>query len=265
MSARQLIVLALAAFAAVGALFLIRAIGSGGERDVEVASPVEGEQILVASRDIPQGAALAPGDFRLVTLPEEAISPIFISVSKQPSAQADYVGAVTRRPISQGEPITTTAVLQPEGRGFMAAVLEPGYRAVATEIEPTTAAGGFIQPNDHVDVIATYEVTGDAGREEQRSEIIIRDVRVLAIGDATQPQTAGDAPQRLDSNVAVLELDAEGGRILAQAQEMGEIDLALRGVQAETVGLNGGHNAGLGAPSGSVRVHAFGSVAGGSQ
>jgi pilus assembly protein CpaB len=262
MSARQLIVLALAALAAIGALFLIRAMGS--REEPQVAAPIEGEQILVASRDIPQGAALAPSDFRVVTMPESSVAPIFISITKQPSAQADYVGAVTRRPISQGEPITTTAVIQPDGRGFMAAILEPGYRAVATEIDSTTAAGGFIQPNDRVDVIATYAVRGSGGSEEQRSETIIRDVRVLAIGDATQPQVAGDAPMRLDANVAVLELDTEAARILAMAQEMGEIDLALRGVQAETVGLNRG-DASMGGPSGSVRVHGFGSVEGANQ
>jgi pilus assembly protein CpaB len=257
MSARQLIVLALAAIAAVGALFLIRSMGSRGH-ETETAAPVEGEQVLVASRDIPQGAALAPGDFRLVTLPEAAVSPIFISVTKQPSAQADYVGAVTRRAISQGEPILTNAVIQPDGRSFMAALLEPGYRAAAVEISANTAAGGFIHPNDRVDVIATYEDSGG----DQRSDIILRDVRVLAIGDATQPQTTGDAPQRLDANVAVLELDADGARILATAKEMGEIDLALRGVQAETVGLNRGNNGALGGSTGSVRIHAFGSVAG---
>jgi pilus assembly protein CpaB len=265
MSARQLIVLAVAALAAIVALVLIRGISSRNEPAVENAAPVGGEQVLVATRDIPQGAALAPSDLAVAVFPASSVSASFVSITRQPSAQADYVGAVTRRAIVQGEPITTSAVIQPEGRGFMAAQLEPGFRAVAVEVTANTAVGGFIQPNDHVDVIATYSVQGDdgGGREQVRSEIILRDVRVLAMGETTQPQTSGEAPQKLDAPFAVLELSPEQARVLSMADDMGEIDLALRGVQAETVGLNRGSDATLGQTSGGVRVHAYGAVVGG--
>lgn len=264
MSARQLIVLAVAAIAAIGALFLIRTLGSNRPAQSEqTAEAVSGVQVLVVSRDIPQGAALQPGDLAVALFPESSVSGSFIQLSSQPSAQAEYVGAVTRRAFSQGEPITTGSVVQPEGRGFMAAQLQPGFRAVAIEVSAETAAGGYLQPNDHVDVIMSHKFQ-EGSEERVASEIVLQDIRVLALGDATQPQTSGDAPQVTSANVAVLEMSAEDARVLALADQMGDISLALRGVQVETVGMSGNRrNNGVGQSSGAVRVHAFGTVSGG--
>lgn len=264
MSPRQLIVLAIAAIAAIGALFLIR--GMSGPKEApaaDIGQNIAGEQVLVAARNIAQGAALTPSDLGVALFPQNSVSPSFVRVSGRPSAQADYVGAVTRRAFVQGEPITTTSVVQPEGRGFMAAQLEPGFRAVAIEIEDATAVGGFIQPNDRVDVIMTAKVDSSQG-EQARSEIVLEDIRVLAIGDKTQAQTSGEAPETIDAPTAVLELSAEDARTLALAGEMGDLSLALRGVQVETVGMHTSANRrGLSQQSESVRVHAFGAVAGG--
>lgn len=265
MSARQLIVLAIAAVAAIVALVLIRGLGSRtADTTAEVAQPISGEQVLVLARDVPQGAALTPSDLAVALFPDSSVTPAFIRLSQQPSAQADLVGAVTRRAFTQGEPITTNSVIQPEGRGFMAALLDPGYRAVAVEISAETAAGGFIQPNDRVDVIVTHEVDNpEGGGEQVRSEIILQDVRVLAVGDATQTQSTGEAPAVLNANVAVLELTAEDGRVLSMGRQMGDVSLVLRGVQVDTVGMNARSSGGLTQQSGSVRVHAYGSVSGG--
>ena len=270
MSARQLIVLAIAAIAALGALFLIRTMSGRQATPTSVESqPVAGEQVLVAARDIPQGAALAPSDIAVRLFPQESVTQNFVRVSQQPSAQAEYVGAVTRRAFAAGEPITMGSVIQPEGRGFMAAQLEPGYRAVALEIKDTTAVGGFIQPNDRVDVIMTQrmQVRDAAGANEQvRSDVVLQDVRVLAVGAATQPQTSGEAPTQTPASVVVLELTAADARTAMLADEMGEVSLALRGVEAETVGMRGqSQSTGqLSQSGGTVRIHAFGSVAGGS-
>ena len=265
MSARQLIVLAIAAIAAIGALLIIR--GMGGQRaEPAAAAPqnIGGEQILVVTRDIPQGAALVPSDLALRSFPEESVGPQFVRLSQQPAAQADFVGAVTRRPFLQGEPITKGSVLQPDGQGFMAAQLDPGFRAVAIEVSPDSSAGGFIQPNDRVDVIATTMIAGDDGRERARSTIVLEDIRVLALDDIVQPQTSGEAPTRTIASVAVLELSAGDARTLAEADGQGDISLALRGVEAQTVGMRAPRTQrGLGGAPGAVRVHAFGSVSGG--
>jgi len=269
MSARQLIVLVIAAIAAIGALFLIRTMN--GRQVTQTAAdtaPIAGEQVLVAARDIPQGAALAPSDIAVRLFPQESVTPSFVRISQQPSAQAEYVGAVTRRAFVAGEPLTVGSVIQPEGRGFMAAQLEPGFRAVAIEIEDNTAAGGFIQPNDRVDVIMTQRVQvrdGAGANEQVRSDIVLSDVRVLAVGAATQPQTTGEEPTKTPAQVAVLELTAADARTAMLAQEMGDVSLALRGVQVETVSRRDSAATGaLNQSGGAVRIHAFGNVSGGS-
>jgi pilus assembly protein CpaB len=229
---------------------------------------IAGEQVLVAARDVAQGAALTPSDLAVVLFPTDSVAPSFVRLSQQPSAQADLVGAVTRRSFAQGEPITLGAVVQPEGRGFMAAQLEPGYRAVAIEIDSNTAAGGFIQPNDHVDVIVTTRVQGGEGGsgEQVNSNIVLEDVRVLALGESTATQTAGEAPAVIDASVAVLELSQEDARTLALADELGNLSLALRGVQVETVGMRASSSGrGVSQQSGAVRIHQFGAVSGGSR
>ena len=266
MSPRQLIVLVVAAVAAIGALLLIR--GMGGQRTTAAAAPAQqiaGQQVLVAAHDVPQGAALAPSDLAVAVFPTASVSASFIRLDQQPSAQAQMVGAVTRRAFAQGEPLTLNSVVQPDGRSFLAAVLQPGFRAVAVEVQKKTAAGGFIQPNDHVDVIVTSHASGEGGAQEVHSDIVLQDVRVLALGDATSPQTSGDHPTTSDAQVAVLELSAQDARTLALADGVGDISLALRGVEAETVGMHvGGANAGsLTQSTGAVKIHAFGTVTGG--
>jgi pilus assembly protein CpaB len=266
MSARQLIVLVVAAIAAVGALLLIRGMGAREEAPVEEAEAIAGEQVLVAARDVAQGAALTPSDLAVVLFPTRSVAPSFVRLSAQPSAQADLVGAVTRRAFVEGEPITMSGVIQPEGRGFMAAQLDPGYRAVALQISRETAAGGYIQPNDRVDVIVTARARNNdsGGGESVTSNIVLEDVRVLALGETTQTQVEGEAPAQVDAGVAVLELTAEDARILAMADEIGTLSLALRGVQVETVGMRAPSSGrGLGQQSGSVRLHQYGSVSGG--
>jgi pilus assembly protein CpaB len=267
MSARQLIVLVVAGIAAVAALLLIRGMGSREEAPEAETAQIAGEQILVAARDVPQGAPLTPSDLAVALFPERSVSPAFIRLSAQPSAQADMVGAVTRRAFVQGEPITASAVVQPEGRGFMAAQLAPGFRAVSIEIEDQTAAGGYIQPNDHVDVIVTTRVQNrDGGSGEQvNSNIILEDVRVLALGETTQRQADGaEGPTQVEASVAVLELTQSDARTLALADELGTLSLALRGVQVETVGMRAPSNGRtLGQSSGAVLIHQYGTVSGG--
>ncbi|MFZ2028705.1 MAG: Flp pilus assembly protein CpaB [Vitreimonas sp.] len=266
MSARQIIVLVVAAIAAIGALLVIRGMGAHRETAAApTAPPIAGQQVLVAAHDVQQGAALAPGDLAIALFPTSSLSPTFVRIDQNPSAQTQYVGAVTRRAFAQGEPITLGSVVQPDGHGFMAAVLQPGFRAVAVEVARKHSAGGYIQPNDHVDVIVMSRQNGEAGGGQQiHSDIVLQDVRVLAMGDATQTPAAGDHPVSSDANIAVLELSADDARTLALAEGMGEISLALRGVQAETVGLHTGHGTNsFTQSSGGVKIHAFGTVTGG--
>jgi pilus assembly protein CpaB len=271
MSPRQIIVLGVALVAALGALLLVNSLGKQ-RADAAPVEQIAGQNVLVAAREVPQGAVLTPADLRFARFPESSVSEAFIVGAEGASAASDdYIGAVTRRNFVTGEPFTHDSIIQPEGRGLFAAQLEPGYRAVAVPIEANSAAGGYIQPNDRVDVMLTQriKVEGEGASEEVRSDVILEDVRVLALDDKTQTQSAGEAPERISADMAVLELSVADARILGLADALGSIALVLRGVEAEN---------GMRAPSklhrgtraldqnvqrDTVRVHAFGKVGGG--
>lgn len=261
MSARQLIILAVAFVAAIGALLAIRGMNAPRhERPTEVA--VAGQTVLVMARDVPQGAALQPGDLAWRVFPTPSIGPQFVTQRTRPEALNELNGGVTRRAFAAGEPVLESNIVLPEGRGFLAAQLQPGYRAVSVEIEFNTAAGGFIQPNDRVDVVVTYENRSEGGGPAAtHSDVVLRDVRVLALDDRTQTQAAGAAPERIDAHTAVLELTSEGARRLALADAVGTIHLMLRPVEA------GADAAATDMPAqdsgGAVIIHSFGRTMGG--
>jgi len=275
MSARQLIVLAIAFVAAIGALLVIRVMGRDARPAAAVAADVQGERVLIAAKNIPQGAAITSDDINWRVFPKESITESFIAETSRPQARSDMAGWVARRAFVAGEPILTGSVLDPEGRGFMAAMLQPGYRAVSIKIDSEDAAGAFIQPNDHVDVILTVKVDvrgADGGSEEEtRTSTVLEDVRVMAVGETVDAQAAGSAPQRIqDGETVVLELTSADARLLAQADTLGDIRLALRGVEIEPPGVRVQSSAARGASAlnqnvqeSAVRLHAFGEVSDG--
>lgn len=268
MSARQLIILVVAAIAALGALLLVRNMGGGGSTAQATSAPIAGEQVLVVTVDVPQGAALKPSDLAWRAFPTESAANL-IRATASPSAQADYVGAVTRHAFVAGEPLIPAAVVQPNNHGFMAAQLRPGFRAVAVKVLPETMVGGYIQPNDHVDVIVTVQTqrsdnNGGSG-VDVHSEPVLQDIRVLALGDTVQTQTTGDAPTRVTADVAVLELTADDATLLAQADTRGDISLSLRGVEADAadqVAESSSQRRGQ-RSRGTVLMHSFGTVSNG--
>jgi pilus assembly protein CpaB len=276
MSARQLIVLAIAFVAAIGALLVIRTMGREARPTAAAAADIPGERVLVAAKDIAQGAALTADDINWRVFPKETINANFVAETARPQARSDMVGWVARRPFVAGEPIVMGSVLDPDGRGFMAALVAPGYRAVSIEMKREEAAGLFIQPNDRVDVIVTMDVEVQSleggANEEKRTSTVLEDVRVLAVDGAVTTQASGASPTRTEGRdaVIVLELSAGDARLLAQAQELGDIRLALRGVEIEAPGVRVASNAARGAwalnetvAEGSVRVHAYGEVSDG--
>jgi pilus assembly protein CpaB len=275
MSARQLIVLGVALLAAIGALFLVNGLGRNREHQQEQVQQIPGEDVLVVTRDVNEGVPLAANDLEWRRFPQTSVAPTFIKKSSQNDAQTAMTGAITRRAFASGEPVTQGSLILPGGHGAMAAQLPPGYRAVAVEIESATAAGGYIQPNDNVDVIVTtkLQVQGADGRmrDEVRSDVILENVRVLALDDKVQTEVAAEGPAPIAAEVAVLELTAADARTLALARELGKVSLALRGVETEAPGYRAPSAARRasaleqGAQAAGVRVHAFGAVQGAQQ
>ncbi|MDP3492360.1 MAG: Flp pilus assembly protein CpaB [Hyphomonadaceae bacterium] len=284
MSPVRLIILLVAAGAAVAAVFLVRSVQApspavASSAPAEAAKPVEipTKQILVANAKIPVGKFVAAEDLRWQEWPASANVESFIEQEKQPEGLEKMVGAVARFDLVVGEPVTTSKLMHPGTAGFMAVMLTPGMRAVSVEIAAEIAAGGFIQPNDRVDVIVTREVettgaNGNSGMQNIRSDLILSNIRVLAI-DARYgaPEVEGEeeaAPQSGQGQViigsrATLELTERDATLLNTAKKAGEIALTLRSIadmQAPQGATNAGrvYRDGVSQDAEGVRVYRYG-------
>jgi pilus assembly protein CpaB len=183
---------------------------------------LETTEILVAKSDIGIGQSLSAQDVQWQSWPASSAGPAFIRKSDRPDAAQQLAGAITRVPLANGEPIRESRLIKANGSGYMAAILPRGTRAISTEISPETGAGGFILPNDRVDVILSKR-DRDAGADA--GETILSDVRVLAI-DQTVEEKNGQ--KVVVGKTATLELAPRQAEVLAQARQMGTLQLALR-------------------------------------
>lgn len=191
---------------------------------------VETIDVLVAKGDIPMGTALAPGDVQWQAWPASASSGNFIRKNDRPQAVEDLSGWIARVPFVAGEPIREAKLVNAKGSGFMAAILPTGMRAVSTQISPETGAGGFILPNDRVDVILTRR-DGNAdktgGGEARTSETVLSNIRVLAI-DQNIEEKGGQ--KVVVGKTATLELSPSQAETLVLSQQIGQLSLSLRSV-----------------------------------
>jgi pilus assembly protein CpaB len=189
---------------------------------------IETVEILVAKADIGMGQVVAADQLQWQVWPAAGAGPSFIRRSEKPDAIQQMVGAIVRSPFVVGEPIREAKLIRANGSGFMAAILPSGMRAVSTEISPETGAGGFILPNDHVDVILTRrdrEAEKRTGVESHASETILTNVRVLAIDQAIEEK---NGQKVVVGKTATLELTPRQSETLAVSRQRGVLSLALR-------------------------------------
>jgi pilus assembly protein CpaB len=205
-----------------GAVAAILASGNRRPEAPPPPQPVATVEVLVAKSDLDTGQVVKDGDVRWQTWPADAAGSNFIRKNDRPEAIKDFVGAIVRTPVSAGEPIRDSKVVLANGGGFMAVVLPHGMRAVSLDIAPDTDAGGFILPNDHVDVVLTQK---GPGKENFRSDAILTNVRVLAVD-----QTVGekDGQKVIVGKTATIEVDPQQAKTLAAASQRGRVSLALR-------------------------------------
>jgi pilus assembly protein CpaB len=185
--------------------------------------------ILVAKTDISRGQSISPAEVHWQAWPAATASGNFIRKTDRPNALENLSGMIVRAPFVAGEPIREAKLVNAKGSGFMAAILPSGMRAVSTQISPETGAGGFILPNDHVDVILTPR-SGSAdkpGGDSRTSETILRNIRVLAI-DQTVEEKGGQ--KVVVGKTATLELSPSQAETLALSQQLGTLSLALRSI-----------------------------------
>ena len=230
MNRARMVVLAIA----IGAGGVAAYLASGSSDKPAPAAPVAQlptVDVLVAKSDIGLGQTVKPEDVQWQTWPSATASSNFIKRSERPDATAQVTGSIARSPFIAGEPIRDQKLVKADGSGFMAAILPSGMRAVSTEISPETGAGGFILPNDRVDVLLTRRLKNpdqNAGAQDiVNSEIILANIRVLAIDQAPKEK---DGQNAVVGRTVTLELNPQQTASLAGARQSGTLSLALRSI-----------------------------------
>jgi len=198
-------------------------------RPAEPVAQLPTVEILVAKSDIGLGQVVKPEDLQWQIWPAATASGSLINRAGKADAITEIAGSIARAPFIGGEPIREQKLVKANGSGFMAAILPSGMRAISTEISPETGAGGFILPNDRVDVILSKrEKNPDSkGPDLVVAEIILTNVRVLAIDQAPKEK---EGINTLVGKTATLELKPEQAETLARARQGGTLSLALRSI-----------------------------------
>jgi pilus assembly protein CpaB len=190
--------------------------------------PLATVEVLVAKADLNIGQVVGARDIGWQIWPAASTGSNFIRKPDRPDAIKDFVGAIVRTPIMAGEPIRDSKVVAGKGGGFMAAILPHGMRAISMDVSPESGAGGFILPNDHVDVVLTRRDKAAeriTGVEKYVSDTILRNVRVLAIDQNVEEK---DGQKVVVGKTATIELDPHQAETLALSRQLGTISLTLR-------------------------------------
>lgn len=231
MNVTRIAILGVAAVAAGAAALLVRGMlgGPGPEVNASVPPPsIPVAEVLVAAKELEPGRALSVDSVRWETWPETSVADAFITKTEQSDTAKAVEGYVVRAPIVTGQPITEAFVVRAGQAGFLAALIKPGMRAVSMLVTPETGAGGFILPNDRVDVILTRDLPDEGTSKNIRSDTILRDVRVLAIDQTSQTQVTKDTQLWALGKTATLELTPTQSEMIGQAIKEGTLTLALR-------------------------------------
>jgi pilus assembly protein CpaB len=189
--------------------------------------PANTVDVLVAKKDIGIGQSLLPQDMEWAAWPASTVNSAYVRRTNRPDAVEQLAGWTARASVAGGEPIRESSLINAKGSGYVAAILPSGMRAVATEISAETGAGGFILPNDRVDVILSRrdrEAERLTGIETQVAETLLSDVKVLAIDQHVEDKSG----RAMVGRTATLELSPRQVETLAMGRLMGTLSLALR-------------------------------------
>jgi len=229
----KIIILIVGGLAGLAAIFIGRGVLS---ENSEAANPVVIEKtvevaqsdVLVAVRALSVGEVVQTSDMAWVPRLDETLTEDHITKDLNPDALEEFNGNIVRIPIFANEAIHSQKVVSRGETGIVAALLSPGLRAVTMEISPESAAGGFILPDDRVDVILTQEVevdTGDDTEEFTQSSVLLENVRVLAIDQGLTHSV--DSSSDIGST-ATLELSQENAALITLSERRGRLSLLLR-------------------------------------
>jgi pilus assembly protein CpaB len=239
MKAARLVVLGVAVAAGGIAAFLAASNKPAPPPPPPPQAKLETVDVLVAKSDLTRGQVIGASDVGWQTWPAAAANSSFIKKSEQPNAPEQFIGAIVRVGMVAGDPIRGPYVVMAKGSGFLAAVLPPGMRASAIDISPETSAGGFILPDDRVDVVLTRrdkEAEKQTGVEKFTSDTILRNIRVLAIDQTIDDKNSG---KTVLGKTATLELTEPQAEMLNLSHQVGTISLTLRSIRDSQTSADG--------------------------
>lgn len=243
MDTKKLMMIAVALVVALGAAFGVNQLmrGSSAPDARAAAAPqIDGPKVLVATRPLPVGTILTADALRFQPWPEGLVRNDAYYVEGQADMSA-LTGSVVRVALTAGAPVTRGSLVNPDDRGFLAAALGPGMRAITVPLSPDQGVGGFVFPGDRVDVLMAAELVSeeDSDIKLYTSETIVRNLRVLAVDQNTNPGN-GENGTVTPTVVATVTLEAtpQIAERIAVARSVGTISLALRSLAENAAELD---------------------------
>jgi pilus assembly protein CpaB len=204
--------------------------GASSPKAAALAPPAPtGPKVLVAQRALPVGTIITPDAIGYQPWPKDMVDNAYFVEGQ--SDLDKMLGTVVRHPITAGEPVTRGALVAPGDRGFLAAALGPGMRAITVPVSAKTGVGGFVFPGDHVDMMLTQSVSGEGGPSLKVAETILRNVRVLATDQSTESTQNAEGKTKVRAfRTVTLEVTPRIAEKVAVAQTIGTLSLSLRSI-----------------------------------
>ncbi|MBU6267469.1 MAG: Flp pilus assembly protein CpaB [Sphingomonadales bacterium] len=235
MDKKKLMLLMGALVVAVGTALAARSMLAGGSTAPVVNAAIvppqpQGPKVLVAQRALPVGTIITPDAVTFQPWPKDMVQDAYFLDGEVDKNK--LIGTVVRFQITAGQPLTQGALVAPGDRGFLAAALGPGMRAISIPVSDMTGVSGFIFPGDHVDLMLTQSVKGAGGGDEglKATETILRNVRILATDQATESETVNGKTVVKKNNNVTLEVTPRIAEKIQVAQTLGTLSLALRSI-----------------------------------
>ena len=239
MDAKKVILLIVALIVAGGTAFMAKTMFSSAAapqtQAAAIPQKIDGPEILVATRALPVGTIIEPDSFRYQPWPKDLIENAYYL--KGEADPTSLTGTVVRSPVTAGQPVTKGALVKPGDRGFLAAALGPGMRAVTVPVSAQSGVAGFVFPGDRIDLVLTQTVEGGEGPALRASETIVRNLRVLATDQRTSTEDAEGKQEVKTFSTVTLEATPRIAEKIAVAQSVGALSLSLRSIADNTAEL----------------------------
>jgi len=232
MDRKKLVLLVAALVVAIGTALAARSMFAGAaapEASAVQAPQPQGPKVLVAKRALPVGTIITADAVSYQQWPQELVQDAYFVDGE--ADMSKLLGTVVRYAVTAGEPVTQGSLVAPGDRGFLAAALAPGMRAITVPVTDTSGVGGFVFPGDRVDVMLSQTVNGEGGPALKATETILRNLRVLATDQSTKSTSGEDGMTEVrEFRTVTLEVTPRIAEKIAVAQTIGEITLSLRSI-----------------------------------